>query len=78
MLSCRDVAKISASNDKVPLLKKPGIWFHFLICNVCRTYANQMKLLSQGVRKLNFKDEVKEKALEKKILEKFVKNVEKK
>jgi len=78
MLSCRDTAKINASGQKIPLLKKPSIWFHYIICKTCRAYSYQMDLLSKGVRKLNVKDEAKEKALEEKILQKFIKNVEKK
>jgi len=78
MLSCRDTAKINASGQKIPLLKKPSILFNYFICKTCRSYAYHMVLLSICVRKLNVKDEAKEKALEEKILQKFIKNVEKK
>ncbi len=68
MLSCRDTAKITASGQKVSLLKRPGLWFHHLICKACRAYSYQMELLSKGVRKINLKDEAKEKALVEKVL----------
>ncbi|PIP88879.1 MAG: hypothetical protein COW79_15490 [Bdellovibrionales bacterium CG22_combo_CG10-13_8_21_14_all_38_13] len=78
MLSCREAAEIVCDGKSLPPHKKPGLWFHLAICKACRLYSNQISSMKSLAKKMNYKNDLAEKKLEQKILEKFVKNVEKK
>ena len=77
MLSCRETVELVCDGKPLPLYKKPRLWLHLAICKACRVYFDQITAIKNLGRKMNHEDAQAEKVLEKKILDKFIKNAEK-
>ena len=47
MLSCREVSRlVSESMDRdLPLMRRMGLRFHFMMCKYCVTFSRQIKSL---------------------------------
>lgn len=52
MLNCKEVSRIVASDELETLgaVKRFRVRLHLLICNGCRRYANQLRIIGTVVR----------------------------
>jgi hypothetical protein len=48
--SCRDAARLQSDAMERPVAaaRKPGLWFHLLICGWCRRYGRQIRFLCRA------------------------------
>ena len=80
MKSCKDVAKLMSPGQKISLFDKMEIKLHFLICELCRVYAQQIKAVEKNFTNLLVKKSSVEdsdvKKLEQDVLEKIKENKE--
>ncbi len=71
MLSCKEVAKILASGEKLSLKKKISLSMHLFMCKHCSRYSRQLHIIKKAAA-VFFKKKV---AVEKEVIEKLEKEV---
>lgn len=52
MLPCKDIVRILSSNEKLSLMTKVELEMHILICKHCSRYAEHLRLMKNGFKKL--------------------------
>ncbi len=54
MMKCKDISHLIASGeaDELGFLKRMELRVHLLMCHQCQGYANQIKALGEGTRRL--------------------------
>jgi len=50
MLSCKEVTRKIAKQEKLSFMQRLEIKMHMFICNKCRFFTQQMQALSQAAR----------------------------
>ena len=50
MPKCREALRLqsSALDRPLPASRRPGLWFHLLLCKWCRLYGQQIRFLRQA------------------------------
>ena len=77
MKSCKDIAKLLIPGNKLSLFEKMETKMHLLMCEFCRKYEKQLKLISfnklKNVSKNDAFSEDQVDELEKEIIDKITK-----
>jgi len=52
MMTCREVARLVSRRQEEPLprFRLPLLWFHLLLCGMCRNYSRQLRWLRSALR----------------------------
>jgi hypothetical protein len=54
MMSCREVSTLVSTGQRpdLPLRKRMGIWMHLSMCQHCRRFWRQLRVLDRAVRSI--------------------------
>lgn len=52
MMTCKEIVKTISSEQQLNWRKRIEIRFHLLICHHCSKYAQQLEMVSKGLKKL--------------------------
>jgi hypothetical protein len=52
VLTCKQVTKLTSSDQKLSFMKRLEIRFHWLMCKNCRNYRQHLHLIKIGISKL--------------------------
>jgi hypothetical protein len=54
MMKCRDVATLVSSGQvgDQPFSRRMGVWFHLMMCQHCRRFWRQVRVLDKAVRSM--------------------------
>lgn len=52
MPTCREAIRLQSRSleDPLPASRRPGLWFHLLLCKWCRFYGEQIRFLRRAAR----------------------------
>ncbi len=52
MLSCKEIAKILSSGEELSWMKRAELRMHLMMCKLCSLYAQELKMMRNGFKKL--------------------------